>query len=194
MSFNKQFCRSLFTTIILSSIAFFGSAQNEKGEGKAKIGITGGFNFASINESNTDGLTAFYAGIYKDFKLVPLFKFQTGLLYVRNGASIGDMDIRLDYLTLPALLKIKIGPMYATTGFTGSVRVGASSKIDDEVEKLDADDLNWYDLGAQLGVGVKILFIGVEARYNWGLAHVLKESSNVDYNNRYFHLGLTVNL
>ena len=96
-------------TIIFSLITATSLAQDGQSDKNAKISIMGGVNLATINEESASNITAFYAGIAKEIKLVPLLRFQTGLLYVRNGANLNNSTFTIDYLQVPALLKIKLG-------------------------------------------------------------------------------------
>lgn len=181
-------------TIIFSLISATSFAQDGQSDKNAKISIMGGVNLATINEESASNITAFYAGIAKEIKLVPLLRFQTGLLYVRNGANLNNSTFTIDYLQVPALLKIKLGPAYVMTGFTGSVRVGGKVETDGVTEELDSDVFSGFDYGTQFGAGFNFLIFGIEARYNWGLSEIVKKGFGIDYNHRYFELGLKIRL
>ena len=47
---------------------------------------------------------------------------------------------------------------------------------------------NVFDMPLQVGLGVKILMLSLEARYNWGLLDLNDEGAK----NQYFQLGLAV--
>ena len=68
---------------------------------------------------------------------------------------VNNSTFTIDYLQVPALLKIKLGPAYVMTGFTGSVRVGGKVETDGVTEELDSDVFSgfnfWNRSSIQLG-------------------------------------------
>ena len=126
-------------------------------------------------------------------KIVPSFRTQSGLLFVRNGFVAEEagvnVETRLDYIQIPVIAKVKVGPVYGLGGITGGYRVGATSVVNDVKTKLKKENLNRLDFGAQVGFGFKVLFFGIEGRYNWGLSNVSKVEGQ-DFKNKYFQLGV----
>ena len=116
-------------------------------------------------------------------------------MYVQNGVQSTtagiDTRLNLNYLQIPVVAKLKIAMFYGLAGITGGYRVAATSVIGDTKTDVPKDDLNRLDFGAQVGVGVKILFFGIEGRYNWGLSNIYT-SDAVTANNRYLQLGVHV--
>ena len=182
----------LVTTLLISFISY--SQDEKKGEKdgpKQNFGFAAGANFAIIEESGSKDITTFYGGVIYDRKIVPFFKFRSGLTYLRNGVAFGDEELTIDYLQIPALLKIKLGPVYGLMGFTGALKLGSNS-----TEGLDVknSDIKSYDFGSQVGLGFKILFFSIEGKYTWGKTNIAANSGPVDYHNRNFQLGLTMML
>ena len=128
-------------------------------------------------------------------RIVPFFKFQTGLTYLRNGATIDaddDATLTLDYIQIPTLLRIKLGPIFLLTGFTSAVKVGQDYTGDFDISN---GDIKGYDFTSQLGGGFKFANFTVEGRYNWGKTNIYQgEGATTDYHSRYFQLGVTMML
>lgn len=76
----------------------------------------------------------------------------------------------LHWVSIPNYLKLKLGPIFALGGVAPSFKVAEPIYEDGEMVKPMEDDKSaWFDIPAFAGLGVKILFITVEARYHWGL-------------------------
>lgn len=187
--------KSLLIGLVLFVVSFASNAQEEKKDKdgpKRNYGVGAGVNFGTINESKTGGITSFYGSFIVNQKLVPFFKLQTGLTYLRTGAILevdDDAELTLDYLQVPLLLRVKLGPVFLLTGVTGALRVGQS--YDGDLD-LKGDDFKGHDFTSQLGAGFKFANFTIEGRYNWGKTNILKDSDGVDYHNRYFQLGATM--
>ena len=184
--------------VILISLLFsfsFSYAQDEKKEDKdgpkQNYGFAAGANFATIQESGASDITTFYGGIIYDRKIVPFFKFRSGITYLRNGATMDGEQLTIDYIQIPALLKIKVGPLYGLMGVTAAAKVGQNNTGDKEIEN---GDIKGYDFGSHFGLGFKILFFSIEGKYTWGQTNIAAKSGPIDYNNRNFQLGLTMML
>jgi len=140
--------------------------------------------------SGTENLQAFYVGVFRDNKLIPLLSLGSGLEYVQNGYRIEDNDYKrvLHYISVPLHVKAKIGPVFGLAGFAPSIKV--SEKIFENGDKRNPasdEKSEWFDVPFQAGVGVKILFFTIEARYHWGLMEV-----NRGNRNQYFQLGAAI--
>ena len=178
----------LLITLTLTGITFGQKKDNGK---KGKPGLVIGANFSNINEAGSETKTGFYGGVLWEQKIVPALRFQSGLLYIQNGvqSESGDVKVNLNYIQLPLVAKVKILAFYGLAGFTGGYRVAANRVKNGTKTDLNKDDLNRIDIGAQVGLGFKILFFGIEGRYNWGLSNIYKaEGSNTK--NRYLELGI----
>lgn len=180
----------LLIFLFISGISF---AQKDDDGKKGKPGLLLGANLSNINTSGFDTKLGFYGGVLWEQKIIPTLRFQSGLVYVQNGmkseTNAVDTRINLNYLQIPLVLKLKVLSFYGLAGFTGGYRVAANTVVNDVKTKLNKDDLNRLDFGAQVGLGFKILFFGIEGRYNWGLSNVYT-SENSNAKNRYFQLGI----
>ena len=179
----------LFTAAILMGIlALHGQ---DKKEDQKEGGVRAGWHYAFLVEEGVkpdtaSALSSFYAGFFRDTRIIPLLHFGSGIEYFQNGMDYPNNSARiLHTVSIPLDLKVKLGPVFALGGIAANFKVSEKLKIGGEyVTILDSDKTNWFDLPVFVGAGVKILFITVEARYHWGLL----EARN-GYYNQYFQLG-----
>jgi hypothetical protein len=134
-----------------------------------------------------DPLNSFYVGFTRDNKLIPMLHLGTGLEYFKNGVKLTD-GIQRDfyYLSVPIDATLKLGPVFALTGFAPSFKV-AERYVTDGNPVKPSDDMKaeWFDIPFFVGAGVKIWILSLEARYHWGLLEVTD-----GYKSQYFQLGL----
>ena len=182
----------ILITLVLFSAAQLSFAQDEK---PGKLGIRAGWHFAIIDLDDaqfagTDPLNTFYVGVFKEKKLIPMLRFGSGLEYFQNGFESNSVDLqrKLHYLSVPLYLKVKLGPVYATGGTALNFKVAENNKFLDESMDPLAQKSNWFDMPLQVGLGVKILMLSLEARYNWGML----ELNDIGAKNQYFQLGLAL--
>ena len=135
-----------------------------------------------------DNRTGFFVGYFREEKIVPLLRFTAGLEYFENGSKRDDdNNVRISYLSLPLSLKVKLGPVHAYGGGSALLRVGLTEKLNG-VEAENANSrFRRMDGAAFIGAGAKILFVGLDVRYHWGLANVFE-----NYSNRYLQIGANV--
>ena len=185
--------KKLHLIILIAAILYAPYTANAGKDDKVG-GIRVGWNTSAMFDdgskiSGTENLQAFYVGVFRDNKIVPLLSLGSGLEYVQNGLQIdSDNKLVLHYISAPVHLKAKIGPVFGLAGIAPSIKV--SEKIFENGEKRNPtsdEKSEWFDVPFQAGVGVKILFITIEARYHWGLMEV-----NSGYRNQYFQLGAAI--
>jgi len=169
------------------------SAQDKDEPGK--FGVRAGWHSAQVTIDgagilSTDPLNTFYVGIFKEKKLMPILYFGGGLEYFQNGfqSTLIDLQRKLHYISLPLYLKVKLGPVYATGGTALNFKIAENTKfLDSSMDPL-TEKSKIFDLPLQVGVGVKILMLSIEARYNWGMINL----NDFGTKNQYFQLGLGV--
>jgi len=181
------------TLLFLATFLFLGATALEGQEKeKRKVGsIRAGFHSANMvleedDPDTTHSLNNFYIGFSRDTRIIPILWFGSGIEYFQNGLKYTDNLKRVVHtISVPLDLKVKVGPVYALTGFAANFKV--SEKIiagDNSIDPLEEDKANWFDAPFFLGAGVKIAFVSVEARYHWGTI----EARNSLYN-RYLQIG-----
>ena len=184
--------KNIMITLVLLSAVQSSFAQDDK---PGKIGIRAGYHAAMISIdgdqiAGTVGLNAFYVGLFKEKKLVPMLRFGSGLEYFQNGfeSNLIDLQRKLHYLSVPLYLKVKLGPVYATGGTALNFKVAENNKFLDESMDPLSEKSKIFDMPLQLGLGFKILMLSVEARYNWGMLEI----NDVGAKNQYLQLGIAV--
>jgi hypothetical protein len=198
-------------TVLLLSFVFAANIQTVKaGDGdeknQSKIGgIRAGWQYSAIHDGGTipngyDPLSSFYVGIYKEAKIVPLFRLGGGLEFsqVGNVSNVQNVDnsIKLSYLYIPLYAKLKLGPVFILGGVAPTFKVGEKEVImGQEIEKTSANKANVFDIPVFLGAGVKIFFLTIEARYSWGMIDVYDGTANSEYDDsktQYLQVGAAI--
>jgi hypothetical protein len=181
--------------LVLSALVFLGAmsllAQDKK-ESARKVGtLRLGWHSASQvldgdKQQGSESHNSIFLGFSRDTKIIPLLWFGSGVEYFQNGLDYTDNTRRvLHTISVPVNLKLKLGPVYALTGFAANFKVSEKIKTgDSSVNPLDSDKSKWFDAPFFMGAGLKILFVSVEARYHWGTI----EARNSLYN-RYLQVG-----
>jgi len=169
------------------------------------LGLKTGLNVASISgddTSNLDARTGVFFGGFAELCITNDFAIQPELLYSMQGAKYTQSDgfdgtLKLDYLTLPIMAKIKvIDELYVQAGPQIGFLVSATDEfksIGDSGEDDIKDSLNNIDLGANVGLGYQFesgLIFG--ARYNLGLSNIndIVDSDNFKNQNGVFQFSV----
>jgi len=155
-------------------------------------GIRFGYQESNLYDGDKDAgdnLAGFYVGFTRQKKISGLFRFETGLEYMMAGSDYtGDSKRELHYIVLPVQMHLKLGPFLATAGINADFKVAEKLTIaGQDIDINDDNKSSFMDCAADLGVGLKILFLTAEARYYWGLVDI-----NDGAHNRYLQLGLKV--
>lgn len=127
----------------------------------------------------------FYAGYNHTIVKAPLIGVSIGAEYNTGGARIDDLDLEIatGYIGVPVNGRLKLGPAYLDAGLDPSFLISDKTTIDGN--ELEGDnDLETFDLMGHVGVGVKIMFLGLEARYRYGFTEVTE-----GYRNTGFQIG-----
>lgn len=148
----------------------------------------------SQTTATTDNKLGYQAGAYyqvklgKHFSVVPEVQFSREMAdlhaYRSNAADAGyhgDYRLRLNYINLPLLGRVKFGPAYLEVGPQVSLLVGGSEKgtdvfegwvapIAQEVNRNATSRYRRFDVGPCVGVGVQLpAGFGVNVRGFQGL-------------------------
>ncbi len=176
----------LMLSALLALCTFTATAQKDDDDGKD------GFNGlrAGLYSSNLDGdwgeadaRTGFYAGYYRNLIKIPIYRLSTGLEYHTGGAAttVGstENEARLSYLSLAINNRFKIGPVYGDIGVDPALRLSEKALVNGaEVDIPSDQDAAAFDMLVHVGAGFKFLFLGVEARYRYGLVDVYEGTRN----------------
>lgn len=151
-------------------VAGFGFAKVSAQE--FNFGAKAGFNIANVSGDNSgefDAVTSYHFGVMAEIPVATKFSFQPELLYSRQGFSIGDDVVAMNYLNVPLM-----GKYYVAKGFSIEAGPQVGFLLSADAEGTDVKDLyKTLDFGVNLGLGYKLdngLNFGV--RYNFGLSNV----------------------
>jgi len=183
------------TFLFILLFCFLGTVvlnAQDKEKNKRKVGsIRVGYHSASQvldgeKPDGSDSHNSFYLGFSRDTKIIPVLWFGSGVEYFQNGVNYSDDTKRLMHtISVPIDLKVKLGPVYALTGFAANFVVSEKLKTESSSSTLpEGEKSNWFDAPFFLGAGIKIAFVSVEARYHWGTI----EARNSLYN-QYLQIG-----
>jgi len=77
----------------------------------AQFGIKGGFNFANLSGDSSNDfnvLTSYHIGGLYEARILEHLSLQPELLYSVQGAKVRDNEIKLNYFTVPVMLKVYV--------------------------------------------------------------------------------------
>jgi len=184
--------RSLLIFLIFTSANVFSQSKkfdpNADHENFFRIGAKAGVNINKINgESYKDGFNYNYLlGVFmqfnfsKTFGLQPEFNFvQSSSEFTNDGSTVYDdlfldgsqKKAKLDYLKVPLLLNINIGPSKRVKLQLGPQYGNVLSQTVDSL-KSNGDIFKRADWSAVGGLWLQIPFINLGARYEVGLTNL----------------------
>lgn len=179
-----------YVVIVLMALTTGVLVAQDRGHNRVG-GIRAGYNGAALVMDGelyplSEANPSFYAGFFRDNRIIPLLHVGTGLEYVQNGMLFNEDNKRtLHYVSVPLNLKLKLGPVFALGGIAPSIKVAERVVVEGNSSKPASDDTsNWFDAPVFVGAGLKILFITLEARYHWGINDVYQ-----GYYNHYLQIG-----
>ena len=167
------------------------------------FGVKAGYNYSTFSGetsslSTIEGLSGFYIGGLVELPISNVLSIQPELIFSRQGValrqeikgfglnvSINNADIRLDYLNIPVMAKVNLGPLFLQGGVQFGFLVGKPevSRYITNVRVgtlLDKDSYNSFDFGVGAGLGFNFnRRFFAEARYTHSLTNVF--DPNDDY-------------
>ena len=165
------------------------------------FGVKAGYNYSTFSGetsslSTIEGLSGFYIGGLVELPISNVLSIQPELIFSRQGVAlrqgleksgirieINNADIRLDYLNIPVMAKVNLGPLFLQGGVQFGFLV-SKPKVNRLTNTslfplLDKDSYNSFDFGVGAGLGFNLnrrLF--VEARYTHSLTNALDPNNN----------------
>ncbi len=169
--------RKIVLTVLLTLTGIGMQAQG--------FGLKGGFNFSNLTGDNTENFnvySGFHVGVLYEIGLLDHVSIQPELLYSVQGAKRKNDEIKLNYFTVPAVLKL-----YLNDGF--NIQAGPQfGMLLSESDNFEAFKSKTFDFGFTGGIEFFVtdgLF--VQARYYYGTKEV---SGNTDISNRVVQASL----
>gem|GEM_PF-822008 len=171
-----------------------------------------GFNFSTMemHENNesvaTEGATGIHFGLLLPLDIVDHFSLRPGVLFSSKGSAyfIDSVDISISpiYLEVPVNLEFDIGTdafsitliagTYISCGVGGNKIESGGEAKDIFYGSGDSKDLKLFDLGLNIGTGIKIKGFLISVRYGYGLTNLFPgDSSDTELNNRVIGISLT---
>lgn len=171
---------------------------------QSNIGVYLGANFAHVNMSSpdlsSDNKTGMQAGVY--YRTGKVLYGQLGLEYLSLRThftyhALGDIitsedDVRLHQFALPAYIGVNLIP----GEMPADVRIYAGPTLtylfDVPVNQLDLTikDFRKVGLTGALGAGLDILFLSVDAGYNFGLSQLFDDMYSGKANYAFVNVGV----
>lgn len=178
---------------LLIALTIFGLTQANA----QNFGFKGGYNYSSFNgdvakDNTLKGLSGFYVGALLELPLGDVISLQPEVIYSRQGAAweqkniLGEFkkDLKLDYLNIPVMAKVNLGPLFLQGGvqfgfLVGKPEVSYTRGAQRVTEKVDKDAYAAFDFGIGAGLGVNLSqHFFVEARYTHSLTNALDPNNN----------------
>ena len=190
------------------------------------FGVKAGYNYSTFSGetsslSTIEGLSGFYIGGLVELPISNVLSIQPELIFSRQGValrqeikgfgfnvSINNADIRLDYLNIPVMAKVNLGPLFLQGGVQFGFLV-SKPKVNRLTNTslftlLDKDSYNSFDFGVGVGLGFNFnRRFFAEARYTHSLTNVFDPnddyfkasgigSNNNNFKNAVLSIGLGV--
>lgn len=201
-------------------LVLFGALLSVGSQAQFSFGVKGGLTIADMDldvepDTAIDFILGGNAGVF--FKIGDgLFSFQPEVMYVRRGArkvvegSEYYRQINMNYIDVPLLARLsfnlKVAELYFNLGPYVGYMMSAKIKdktFDEEQNKwvegdykydFDQEFVGRWDVGAVMGVGVRLLMVIVEVRYNHGFINIAnKDILRYDNsNNKFLNISLGV--
>ena len=184
--------------VFLIALSILGFAQAHA----QKFGFKGGYNYSSLNgevaqNSTLTGLNGFYVGALMELPMGDVLALQPEIIYSRQGAAweyeydvfllgkgVIKSDLRLDYLNIPVMAKVNLGPLFLQGGVQFGFLVNnpeiSISALGNRISKeLDKDAYAAFDFGVGAGLGINLSeHFFVEARYTHSLTNAFDPNNN----------------
>ena len=176
-------------SIFLVSLAAAVSISCGLSRAQGRFGVIGGMNFMQAERQalNRSTMNKYHVGVTYQLKLPLGFSVQPALQYHVKGAKLGDVipgfgatntcDLTVGYLELPVSFQwgpdlLLFRPFLDVTPFVG---YGLNNKAEAYIEgvlppvtgKNDWSDINRWEYGLGVGIGIEIWKFQVIGRYSW---------------------------
>ena len=180
--------------VFLIALSILGFAQAHA----QKFGFKGGYNYSSLNgevakDNTLKGLNGFYVGALMELPIGDVLALQPEIIYSRQGAGWeydvfllgkGVIDLKLDYLNIPVMAKVNLGPLFLQGGVQFGFLVNnpeiSVSALGNRISKeLDKEAYAAFDFGVGAGLGIALSeHFFVEARYTHSLTNAFDPNNN----------------
>jgi Outer membrane protein beta-barrel domain len=158
----------------------------------AQFGLKAGVNFANIHVKDAEGYdsrTGFYVGGLAHVHITRYFALQPEVIYSTQGAEIGSLKRKQDYINVPVLAQYMVNNGFRLqTGPQVGFLTSAKNKTGD-VEVDIKDQLNTVDFAWAFGASyLSKTGLGLDARYNLGISNI-NDNESAKATNRVWQVG-----
>lgn len=157
-------------------------------------GIKGGYNYSTVranNQSLISGQNGFHAGVFANISAI-ILQVQPELLFSQKGYQVENgNDLRLNYIDIPLLLKVKVLPFVTVDAGPQYSYLINTKDINKDSNLPAMPSFNKSDLSAVIGGSVNFWKIGASLRYVHGFTEI--EDFNQSKNSM-FQLSLQLKL
>lgn len=182
----------------MMATAIFAQAQNELGE--LTIKPMAGMAISNITKMGGDATKNLCAGIEGELGLENNFSISAGVIYAVQGtkggyvemetdsgiSTDGDIKIKNQYVNVPILANYYVLPGLAIkAGIQPAylVKTTVEGKVAKQTGEVETGyEFNKFDFSIPVGISYELGGFVVDARYNWGLTKVLKDSEDSNRN------------
>ncbi len=185
-----------FGIILLLLIGFLSLVSSQQALAQtnptARFGVKGGLNMSNLYIDNVNDENArfgFNGGLYGQILSTRTFALQPELLFSTKGSQadyggIVNSTVRfnLNYLDLPLLAVIKLGPLAEIHGggyasYLLSANINYEGNLGSGTDRIDRDQLKTFDYGLTGGFALNFGTVQVGARYNYGFVKIADSNS-----------------
>ncbi len=178
--------------IILVATLFSLALHQQATAQLGRSGIKGGLNVSNLyidNVTDQNARLGFNIGVFGQLMSSDKFAIQPELLYSTKGSSAQyggvinqEITYNLNYLDLPVLAVIKLGPdaeihLGAYASYLLNANISYKGDLSNGVDPIDKDKLKSFDYGLAGGMGINFGNVQVGARYNYGLVKIANSNS-----------------
>ncbi len=157
------------------------------------LGAKAGLNLTNIVGENVDGFeqtSGFHAGISSEFSFSEYFSSQVEILYATKGTVASDLEIKVNYLSLPVMIKV-----YPIESLSLDIGPEFSYLLNNTVTQngIDVAPYSYEDLDVGLLAGVTYktsIDLYIQARYVMG---VTEFDTSGKWKNQVFQFSLGYN-
>lgn len=178
--------RIIVISMAVCAVLFAGSAT---ASAQVRYGVIGGMNFSTANVGHLSKgtMNKWHAGLTCKFDLPFGFSLQPSLLYTVKGArtapddvEVSKFDVTMGYLEVPVSVQwgpdlLLFRPFVDVTPYVGYALY--NNMVTSKGKYSSWDNLNRFEGGLGLGIGLDIWRFQVIGRYNWNFGSLYKDGA-----------------
>lgn len=159
-------------------------------EGTLSVAPKAGINLASATNSEMGMRLGLVAGVDLTYQMSEKFAISGGLFYSQQGAKESEdgatAKMNFDYFNVPILANYYVAPGLAIkAGIQPGAILSSKMKMDVDGHSVMDEDMkrltNSFDLSIPVGISYEISNFIIDARYNFGVTQIQKETEHSHY-------------